>query len=72
MKKKKIALRNIKVTSFVTEMKEEKVNTVKGGRFSDGPICDSREPEFCNWTYNAWCVSRGRCDTYEAFCTAPY
>lgn len=40
---------------------------VKGGRFSDGVICDSREPEFCNWTYNRWCYNTGS----PGICTAP-
>ncbi|MGH1387040.1 hypothetical protein [Kordia sp.] len=41
--------------------------TVKGGGFSDGVICDSREPEFCNWTYNRWCYNTGS----PGICTAP-
>ncbi|WP_420571601.1 hypothetical protein [Kordia sp.] len=40
---------------------------VKGGRFSEGFICDSREPEFCNWTYNRWCYNTGS----PGICTAP-
>lgn len=39
----------------------------KGGAFSDGVICDSREPEFCNWTYNNWCYNTGS----PGICTAP-
>jgi hypothetical protein len=70
MKNKKLNLGDLKVKSFVTEIQDETSETAKGG-FSAGQICNTNEPEFCNWTYNAWCVSNGRCETYEAFCTAP-
>ncbi|MGB3181124.1 MAG: pinensin family lanthipeptide [Cyclobacteriaceae bacterium] len=71
--KKKLNLSDLEVKSFVTKT-EEKTQTVVGGEFGPGSganIC-SAEPEFCNWTYNRWCVSNGQCDTYGAFCTAPY
>jgi|GEM_PF-2932956 len=71
MKNKKLNLKELTVKSFVTDLENEKEQTVKGGGFSNGSICNTVEPEFCNWTYNAWCVSNGHCNTYEAFCTAP-
>ncbi|WP_298419348.1 hypothetical protein [uncultured Kordia sp.] len=41
---------------------------VKGGNFSYGsPICNTQEPEFCNWTYNRWCYNTGS----PGICTAP-
>lgn len=75
---KKIKLNDLKVTSFVTEV--QKSNAVKAGGapnvtnyqgcFSRAEaICDTREPEFCNWTCNAWC--HGSDNSYGAFCTAP-
>ena len=65
--KKKLSLDSLEVKSFVTKT-EGTANTVKGG----ATFACSDEPEFCNFTYNRWCVSNGRCDTYEAFCTQPY
>jgi hypothetical protein len=70
MKNKKLNLEDLKVKSFVTEIQDEMSETAKGG-FSDGTPCNTQEPEFCNWTYNAWCYSGGTCDTGGAFCTAP-
>ena len=70
--KKKIKLDKFKVKSFVTDSEGLNAHTVKGGNFSQGDPCTTNEPEFCNWTFNPWCVSRGRCNTWEAFCTAPF
>jgi len=77
--KKKIKLNSIKVTSFVTEIENENnKETVKGGRIRSNPtcqsgvFCDTQDFELCNFTCNAFCVSRGRCDTFGAFCTAPF
>ncbi len=68
--KKKMDLSQLKVKSFVTGG-EEKNDTVKGGTGGTSTL-NSVEPEFCNWTYNAWCVSNGQCQTWELWCTAPY
>ena len=68
---KKIKLDKFKVKSFITESESVNSQTIKGGRFSQGDPCTTNEPEFCNWTYNAWCYSGRGCDSYGAFCTAP-
>jgi len=69
---KKLNLNQLKVSSFVTDSKNQDNETVKGGTGGGTSTLNSVEPEFCNWTYNRWCVSNGTCNTYELWCTAPY
>ncbi|MGB3463981.1 MAG: pinensin family lanthipeptide [Cyclobacteriaceae bacterium] len=69
--KRKIKLDAFKVESFVTESDALNTQTVKGGGFSQGDPCTTNEPEFCNWTYNAWCYSGNGCNTRDLWCTAP-
>ena len=69
--KKTLRLDQLKVSSFVTDNKELTAETIKGGTGGTSTL-NSVEPEFCNWTYNRWCVSNGQCKTYELWCTAPY
>lgn len=62
MKKKN--LKNLRLNkNSITNLGTEHV--LNGGR-----VPFSIEPEFCNWTYNAWCHSN-RGATNCAFCTAP-
>ncbi|MFA0963641.1 pinensin family lanthipeptide [Roseivirga sp. BDSF3-8] len=70
--KKKLNLESLEVKSFVTKTEETTKTAVGGFDYGTGNQICSVEPEFCNWTYNRWCVSNGQCDTYGAFCTAPY
>lgn len=69
--KKKLNLSDLEVKSFVTKA-DTATNAVGGIKYTSGANICSVEPEFCNWTANRWCVSNGNCDTFEAFCTAPY
>ena len=48
MKKKKLNLENLKVQSFVTSLKEENPNTVKGGTASVPAMCDTDNPACAN------------------------
>ncbi|QHI34877.1 hypothetical protein IMCC3317_02220 [Kordia antarctica] len=48
--------RNLKTLKLNKDSVSSLANeVVKGGAFSDGPMCQTQEPEFCNWTYNNWC-----------------
>jgi len=44
MKKKKLILNKLKIQSFVTDIKQESVETVKGGGFTDNPGCGPYGP----------------------------
>jgi hypothetical protein len=63
MKKRNLKTLKLNKDSVSSLTNEE----VKGGAFSDGLICNSQEPEFCNWTYNNWCYNTGS----PWICTAP-
>ena len=54
MKKGKLSLTNLKVSSFVTSADNMKSNTVKGGLAKAGDsevICTSTEPTPMTWCY---------------------
>lgn len=65
--KKKLSLSGLQVKSFKTNL-----DKASGGHcppLNTSPVA-SQEPEFCDYTCNAWCASRGRTDCYR--CTTPY
>lgn len=62
MKKSKLNLKDLKVTSFVTDMDKSNTDTVKGGGNGlTGYYCDSEAGGYC-WSQ--------KCHTYNNNCTA--
>lgn len=64
MKKKKLKISNLKIQSFVTSVKKDKVDTVKGGYRSNFGPCESLQgsylgPAVCE---NTICPDRSLCD----------
>ncbi len=62
MKKSKLSLKSLKVQSFVTDMNDENVNTVKGGMGTIGSIilCAQSRNGNCNRTDAIDCNGRTR------------
>lgn len=56
---KKIKIETLKVSSFVTDLKEKNIETVKGGRKnvvqSNDSVCDSMFPCQPTWTEGILC-----------------
>ena len=68
--KKKLNLKELKVNSFVTDLKEEKVDTVKGGIGPSQILCTATQTLIGPQCYTNLCNVTNTCPPPSALCTA--